>query len=614
MKAYRYGLRPPTVEAELVRQQLRLAWEYRRDLTKACEAYRDVRRGIERSFGLDQELDAIRAADGRAKELGALARQARQNGRSRNAVPAALRAELEAARAGVKTARRAYSDRKSALRDRMTASKKVAQVEWRRTVRELRASYSKRGRGLRFGAYQEVEDSVGRADNTTPLWGGADPERLRWPSWTGEGRIGEQIGDGGLSLGELHGGNSQCVLPVGKYTTLRLRISSNPDRSPVWAEFPAKVHRPIPEGSKIKRAMVQLRREGPREVWTLSLTVDEPAGYRSEPCGEGVVAVDIGWRRYPGRGGLRVAAWHDDQGRSGLVELSSDQVAALRYPEDLRSQRDRNMDAMKKKVCELLRGMGEIPEWLRSTTVRHGDDLPTSAQAVAWLAQWKSPARWVWLAREAAKQGDMLEIAQVLEEWRYHDHHLWAWECGQRGKALRRRQGHYRVTAAWLARTYRTVVVEVFDIRDVAERPPPDQPETEQSERARSWRQLAAVSTLRDAIRNAVISRGGEFIEVDAALTTQECPHEDCQHVEPWDAAAQIERKPPCPACGRTWDQDDGAARVLLRRYRREREGGAENVVDARSGNGSMTCDGTRWQRVRRILAEQKAQADALGK
>lgn len=642
MRVYRYGLRTPTVNADLVRQQLRLAWEYRRALTQAREVAREARRQVERDSGLGSELEDVRAAEERAAELGSLARQARQQGRSREAVPAALRAELTAARASVRDARRALSDRRKALREQMAPARDRAHEEWLQARRKLRGEYA--ARGLRHGTYTAVEDAVEQSDKTTPLWEGAEPNRIRWPSWTGEGRFGEQI-QGGLTLAFLAEGNTRCVLPPGRYTTLRLRVGSEDDRSPVWAEFPAKIHRPIPEGSTVKRAMVQLRREGPREIWTLDLVVDEPADYRREPCGEGVVAVDIGWRRYPDRDGLRVAAWHDGQGRSGMVELAAEQVTALRYPEDLRAQRDRNMDAMRSQVCALLREAGELPEWLRQATVRRGDDLPTSAQAVARLAQWRSPARWAWLVREVAKhqepmaaaagslaspgpsgrtrnegsaepgcRDDLHELARVLEDWRYHDHHLWAWECGQRGKAIRRRQDHYRVTAAWLARTYQTVVVEVFDIRDVAERPEPDQSETQQTERARSWRQLAAVSTLRDAIRQAVMARGGEYIQVDAAHTTQECPFEDCQHIEPWDAAAQVDRRPPCPACGRMWDQDDGAARVMLRRHRRERKGGEKTVGSARSDDAAVGCPEPRWQRVKRMRAEKVVRMEALEK
>lgn len=621
MLVYRYGLKPPPVEAaELVRQQLRLAWEYRRDLllgplARKRQALREAQQGV------SAEEAALRQASLQLDELLLKLRKQRQETRSRSE-DVGLREAVKEARKLRTAAKLALSTARKAQRDQNSAD--LVNETWLRERRELRAKYS--ALGLRHGTYSMVEQALEAANSSTPLWDGLEPQDPRVPRWDGTGRIGVQV-QGGLPVKALWacqdtrvrlrsepdrfqeraldgrgGGKHRAV-----FARLSLRVGSNPDRTPVWANWPVKVHRPLPEQGIVKYVVVSLRRCGPHEQWTTEITVDEQ-GVRRESCGVGTVAVDLGWRSLGDT--QRAAYWRDDQGNSGSLTLSASLISALRYPETLRSIRDQNLNQM---IPEFLAGLPEeLPDWLRARTVKRGEGLPSSAQARAWLAQWRSQKRWASLAQ--AKDWGEAGCPDVLYLWWQQDRHLWEWESHQRQKALNRRQHEFRVWCCWLTRQYSTIVIEAdrkgknpFDLRPLVVQPNPEAPP--ENQQARSNRHLEAPGELRLDLMNAAKARGCVVVKEPCFDTTRECPFEDCRNVESWDAAKSIEKRPPCSKCGRTWDQDDGACRVLLRRYR-ERPDGNEIPGPAREAETVIITE-TRQAKMRRLRAEKLARMEA---
>ena len=620
------GLLAPTVGADIVRDQLRLANRYRNDLTRWVRARRDAERELQLRAGMDVEMQAMLAA----KEQLGLAldaiRASRKKSRSRSESDE-MKATAKSARALVKEARKALALRREAVRPMIQAERDRLHERWlfiRRALREWS--------GLRHGTYIAVEASLDQACAETPLWDEGEPNDPSFVRWDGEGQIGVQL-QGGRALAQVFGDDT--FLRISRvpdkfaergrdgrgggrrrpqFAELWMRVGSDDDRAPVWAKWPMKMHRQIPDGSRVKRAMVSVRRCGPRELWTVELTVDLPDNYRYEPCGSGTVAIDVGWR-VMGPGDLRVAAWHDDSGRSGTLRLTRPWIDALRKPQSLRSVRDEKLNAILPRLCAWMRErLDALPDWLLRSTVGRRDALPSPAQAVAWIGQWRSHARLASLERTWQKNrwtGDKMGYT-MLAGWRYRDHHLWEWESAQRRKSLLRRRDLYRVWSAKLARKYGTIIVEDFDRRRVSRTPEPD--EDPGNQKAMSNRQLSCTSELSSCIKNAASSRGAVHEKLNPADTTRECPWEDCGYIEKWDAAASVDRVPPCPKCNRTWDQDDGAAIVLLRRWSRERSGGSQDPAGARdeaNDNGSNGKGETKWVRVARQRAEKVARMDA---
>jgi hypothetical protein len=343
---------------------------------------------------------------------------------------------------------------------------------------------------------------------------------------------------------------------------LEMRIGSE-GREPRWARWPMNMHRPLPPRSVIKQVTVSSRAYGQRVEWSVELTVTVP-----EPCGverEGAFALDVGWRWCPEnsapasgpasskgevpRGALRVGVGLGTDGAREEIRISQDEIGGFRKVESLRSLRDRGFDVARAELKEAL-ATATFPEAM--------------ARELTTLGQWKSPARLAGFCSRWKKNrfsGDDASYL-ALEMWRYRDWHLWEWESGQRRRSIRRRREGYRIFAARLASRYRTIVLEKFDLRTMARKS--NEEESQENQVARGHRQLAAVSDLRSALKNAFESRGGEVVEVPAHDSTHIC-HE-CGVVEVFDAAVSIDHT--CSACGAGWDQDDNAAKVLLERWR----------------------------------------------
>ena len=331
------------------------------------------------------------------------------------------------------------------------------------------------------------------------------------------------------------------------------------------------MHRPLPAGAVVRRAAVHVRRIGPREEWSVEITVSMLPVERAN-LGAGAVAIDLGWRQLGDYDAMtdevRVGVWLGEDGERGEVRLPSAVISGIRKAEDLRSIRDKAFDAARGALAAWLTSGIVLPLWLVAASTH--------------LPQWKSAARLAALCRRWAAnrvEGDA-EAFGALEAWRYHDHHLWSWECSQRTGALRRRREVYRVAAAHLASRYSTLVLEKFDLRKpgFAARVPAESPE--ENETARSNRQLCAPSELRLVASNAFRGRGGSVEDVLAQDTTRKCHVAGCGLVEQWDQASEIRHR--C-AHGHEWDQDANAAANILARWR-ERSGGTPEPGTARSG------------------------------
>ena len=617
MRVYRYGLLAPTEGAEVVREQMRLACAYRNELT----AIERGRRAAARALMLDQP-DVVRleaaVAEAEGEVVAALAILKKQRAKTRSASDTADQREAwKAAKVKKKSAVTALLERRRAAREDeslIEASRGLCSkaAELHRSARH----YS----GLYWGAGALV-DAAMEAARKAPLYKGGQPKDPKFLRYDGTGQVGVQVhksgvGKHGFSVEEVMAGVSdwfaiksrpalsepETAPQVGVATSLKLaahrarnaarrqaalaagggdqslraelavRVGTAPDRSPVVARWPMVMHRPLPAGAVVKRVAVSLRRVGPREEWSTEITIDASACARPESTGDGTVAVELGWLQVPF--GLRVASTLSATAEHGGLLLDARRVGGWRRSESLRSTRDKSFNEARTAVVAWLRASG-MPEWMRLLTVRRGEVAPTEPQALAHLSQWRSPGRLAGLAlqwRERRWEGDG-EGYDALEAWRYHDHHLWEWESSQRKKSLRSRKDLYRVFAARLAKRYARVLVSDVDLREIAKRP-----EVELvNERSASNRQVASVSELRLAIRQACASHGAEYVEVRAAGLSSTCPSCGSELVE---AAAAEEHSAGCLECPYANDTDSTALLNALRRA------GCDSEVDAMIARG----------------------------
>lgn len=334
---------------------------------------------------------------------------------------------------------------------------------------------------------------------------------------------------------------------------LRLRVGMEA-RAPVWLALPIFVHRPLPETGILREIAVNWRRRGTKVVWSVTMVVEDPTAVLPEAMPSGpAVAVDLCWRQRP-NGGIRAAYWVGEDGGEGEVLLPDSWLAAMDRVEGLRGTRDKHLNAVRAALIAWIDAAPGVPEWLREPR--------------RWMHQWHAAARFAALVlrwRDQRFPGDDAGYA-LLEEWRKRDKHLAEWEANLRDNLLGERRERYRLLAATLSRRYERVIVEEFDLYEVAQEPG----RREVPAPVRHQRVLVAPSLVRAALVNAFTRDHGAaaVLKVPAAYTTLAC--HVCGAIDrDWDPAATLMHQ--CPTCGAVWDQDAGACRNLLARANQER-------------------------------------------
>lgn len=301
----------------------------------------------------------------------------------------------------------------------------------------------------------------------------------------------------------------------------------------------------LPDGV-CREVSLHWHRVADRLRWTVSVVVEVEGPPVASPTGRGAVAVDLGWRRV--EGGLRAGFWVGEDGAGGEIALSEGDLEQFAKVEDLRSIRDQHLNALKEALTAWLEAPpAPLPDWL--------------AEETKTLPQWRSPARFAALFRRwQAERFHADEAAYgLLEGWHKRDRHLWQYEANLREQMILRRREQYRVLAAMLARQYDALIVEDFNLRAAAEL---DQGGSDLPDAARRYRTIASPSTLRDALVNAFAQRGKPVRKLNPAHTTTDC--HACGGALVGDPAKELRLY--CPTCERFYDQDENAARNLLRR------------------------------------------------
>lgn len=596
MMVFKYGLRGPTMNEELVRQQMRAAHDYRNALVEIERARRAAVRSVMTADGAVGEAErALGEAEAALQSALAAVADARKKTRSRSET-GAMKEAVKLARARKSEAVRAFAAARKAHMDGAAKHEleqiKAREGELQRGARNMSGAF--------WGTYLLIE-AAHQQVRAMPLYDEGAPNDPHFVRWQGEGRVGIQL-QRPFPVDDVFGaGRWLRIAPVDERawnsesrgerrrlarTKLMMRVESD-GQDPVWAEWPMVMHRPLPKGGRIRWVAVSMRRVGPREEWSVEITVETPDATQPT-CGTGAVAVNLGWRLTPD--GLRVATWVAEDGTTDHVMVPTGQ---LRYVErnigggkremravpslldafakvdDLRGVRDGRFNIARDALADALETLVDVPSWLREKT--------------SHLRQWRSPARLAVLAtrwREQRFAGDE-DAFLALEAWRIQDRHLWTWESDQRDRVLRWRREIYRVAAADLARQYGTVVVEKTNMAKLARRPSVERQSCD-NPTARHSRMTAAAGKARMIFAQAFASRGGRVVKVEPKDITRECHVCHHTHEDPIPAD-HIEHV--CAKCGEKWDRDVNAAKNLLERWRAaENAGGArsvENVNDS---------------------------------
>jgi len=559
IKVYKYGLLPPTTNEALILEQISKAHKYRNILV---EIERERRELVAAVVGEHTDIEPI------GKELIELKAKRDE-----------LREAIKKKRATTRT-RSDEPDQRQAVRDmgikirecvgRLKVAKTVLYASGDVTARlkaiddraKERIKIERAACGVYWGTYLLAEQDIDAAkrEKTPP----------HFKRWTGDGRISVQL-QGGLGVPELWGVDTQIqidplspdahdeakprgVRKLAQRTRLRMRVQSDASKKPIWAEWPMIMHRPIPEGARIKVATVtRYRRDCRRWDWELHLTVDIPEPEHRVLGGEGVVALNLGWcASYEHlNGGLRAGFLLSDKHESYEATVAFSVIDRIAKSESLQSIRDKNKNEMHAKMSAWFDGREDLPVWLK--------------ERIQYLHAWKSPNKFASLARQWRAnrfEGDNVGY-ETLEAWRYRDEHLQRYEAGMLRSAILDRREKYRLLAARMADQYRTLIIDTTDLSEFQRSPRPEEERIEIDAVKLNQRRAAAFA-LRGALVNAFRSAGKLVIQLKAGPITMPC--HACGQLDPWDRIRSREHT--CSNCSATWDQDWNACANLLKVYR----------------------------------------------
>jgi hypothetical protein len=592
---YRYGLRPPTLNGEAVEQQMRDGHRYYNQL---IEIERDRRAAARLEMSRHPEIEHLEAwrealLDDRAEARKAI-KGARKATRSRSETKE-MRARVQDLTAVLQVVSAQLKEARLLLKEDLGHIRRLKEIG---EAANARVRAARADCGVYWGTYLLAEAAADQAAKTARY----EPSFRRW---TGHGAVGVQL-QGGLEADSLPlSGDKRLKLALPpadawerrrdkrQRTVVRLRIGTYPDRGPIWAEWPCLMHRPLPAGAVIKWAKVIRERIECHDRWSLHLTLDCPPSKAGQAPEGTKVAVDIGWRAT--EEGLRIAyLWDGQEGTK--VHLEPRVISGLAQVDDLRSIRDKRFNQAIEVLAAWLDGADKSS--LPSELTEKAKRLRT------WRSQARLAAVTLWW-RENRFEGD--EIYDQMEAWRKKDKHLWLWEANLRDKLLARRKDQYRVLASQLARKYRTLVLETFDLRDM-QRLAPVESDSHENRTARSHRTMAALSVLREALVHAFAGRRGTVIEVPAANTTRTC-HACGAIEEGWDQAADLEHR--CTACWEIWDQDANAARVLYAIGERSSGNGKKEGVKVKD-YAEVEEKESKWGKLGRHRSQNGGQASEI--
>lgn len=456
IRVQQYGLLPPVEGADVVRAQLRAGHDYGNVLTSIERGRRHAIRKLHETPEVTAAMDLVRAATrsdrkDRLQELEKARRRAESETRCEGGHWAVPFEDIE---------RYPYSP--------LYELERIALLDAsiRRDARALTTAY--------WGTYLTIEDAADKS-RKAPLYdyGGLEPASPRFVPWDGRGQIGVQLQGGLPTEGALAGSDTRVrwvkapdrPVPHKTFYDLWIRVGSD-GRKPIWAVFPIPQYgrtrgpnqksrtRVLPDAGMWKWVRVSCRREGPREHWSVEITLDAPDSRKWRTQDDqlsGAVALELLWAQQDEE--MLVGRWLDSNGRRGDLKLLAYDVAGIKKPSDIRSVRDTLLNDLRPRLAQMLSSMAkELPGWLRRET--------------ATMLLWKSPGRFHALAdRWRREKYDGARVSyDMLDAWEERDNHLYAYEAGGRGKALRRRQDHYRLIADQWGRQYRDVLIRDVDL------------------------------------------------------------------------------------------------------------------------------------------------------
>lgn len=529
---FRYGAKEPTVNLDVVKEQLRSAHRYRNNLVeierrrreKAAEAVRKL------SPKLDKLEEEVTDLETRVEEKRDVIKKANQRARRKTTTPE-QRKEIRELRELLKDARARRKEARQKAYGTQRAKKKLAVID--KKANEEQKTIRKAS-GLYWGTYLGVDQAHKQVRKTK-----APP---RFQRWTGNGRLVVEIQHGMPAAKALECTDRRFQIHTdgdSKHAVAWVRVASaGKRREPVWAVIPFVLHRKLPANAMIKWIYLTVRRIACHSRWSLCIVLSRESGWAKDDLAkDGKVGIDVGWRLR--EEGLRVACYAGSDGKEQELLLPVEELGRWKRAEELQSTRDKAFDGVRDTLAAWLESH-DAPDWLVERT--------------RFLRRWRSQAklasvvlRW----RQERFSGDS-HIYPLVERWRVRDKHLYEWQANQRRKAVAWRDDKFRNWVAELSREYKEARIEDTNWAKMAKLP---EVEEEADTQSRHYRRIGSPGRLLQLVKE----RFAKTTPVPAQYSTRKC--HDCGKLADFDARTQV--MVTCQHCHKRWDQDFNAARNL---------------------------------------------------
>lgn len=569
MKVFKYGLRAPTLNSDLVLDEMNKAHFYQNKLIEIERWRRDQVRLIEGTAGNIPQLElSLKSKEDIYNEINKQIKSENSIARAKVASKDLL-AKKKEANLELKEAKKLLKEARTLIRTlpEIVNAKNNIHLEALAKEREVRKSDDSPW----FGTYMLVEQAVSLT-KAMPLYNGVLPNNPMFRKKSlSSGRLGIQQFQPHEPIDKVVGINptsrhiqivplpnsikkngSQYKIGNKDLRLLRVRIGTK-DKKPIWAEFPMVYHRPL--DGNITVVQVLNTKIGPNNIWTVSITCNTEV--KSSIVNEDAVAIDLGWRNYSDR--IAIATYYGSDGVAGEISIPvKDQsryglLDRLSYSNSIKSIRDKEFDLIKSKLSDWIK-CNVVPDWFKIDT-QH-------------LSQWKSKSRLCsfinkWMNNRFDGDKDILGATGFWNKnskkvisgtnllgWKYHDFHLWQLETSCLKKSVNARRELYRCAAVKLAEKYNSIVFENIDGNNMAK-----------GKVGSTSRQLTAPFEFRSICKMIFNGRGQKYIEVPAAYTSMTC--NSCKNVNEKVSSVMIT----CSKCGEEYNRDSNAAKNILDKH-----------------------------------------------
>jgi hypothetical protein len=360
-----------------------------------------------------------------------------------------------------------------------------------------------------------------------------------------------------------------------------MRAGSDGEGRATFLDVPVQIHRQLPRDADITEARLTVRRRGPELVAALTVVakVPDPVPRNVGP----MVALHLGWLETED-GGVQIGSWRSgapldipEQWRT-VMRASPDRTTGtvvvpprverrLSRVDDIRSQRDHELNELKDALAQWIEDHGPLPSPFADTA---DEAAPITAGR---LRQWRSPARFVTLGRHLSASEDWTgtEPELLITAWRSQDRTSWLRQERRRANVLGHRDDILRNVAAVFAKQAHILVVDDMSIADLARKAEPrdDGPDpipAQALEGVARRRVVGAPGRLREFAVAACKRDGATVVTVSAKNLSLE---HTCGFTND-HAKLDAHRKRRCGGCNRMYSPDASALVLMFRRAEAE--------------------------------------------